>query len=503
MENKGRCAATGRNMRAALLSHIIITAVNLLTRKFFISAVGSEYIGLSSLIGHALGFLALLECGFSAACAFALYSPLARDERQEISSIIVYLKGKYRIFCALTLIIGTLATPLVVYFAKGQKGAALLWIISVIDQGVSFLFSYRRILPVSDQKSYSVTAASTVFFAAAQTARFAALKICRSFLLYFVIGILFGIAEELYIFLRVGKMYPYLAKKAPVLSREKRHEISVQVKALLFQKIGGVCLGSVDNLAIFAYLGLSCGTLYSNYTMIMGIFLAFVAILTGSVGASVGNLGVMESSARMEKVFLTSYFAVFFVGSTLSITLFFTYPIIMELWMGKDMVQGALPTALFCTSMFISCIKRPVGVFLDGFGLFEKEKYKALLEAGLSLAVTLFLTGKMGISGVLIGQISGLLFSALFEPYILYRYGFLTSSTGFIKENVMYFSALAASVLLSKLLCFRTPGVSVSCALLRAAFCILSCTSVFGLAFFDSERLSAVLKYGRRIVFGR
>ncbi len=501
-----RVAASGRNLRTALIGQILIVTVNLISRRIFIRILGSEYMGLSGLCGHLLNILSLLEPGFDAACIFALYRPLAFGDKILTAQICAYLKRIYRIVAAATLAAGALLTPLALRLSdsgEGGKGVLLIWLLSVADMSLAYLFSHRKVLPFADQKAYVITTYGYVFFIIGQAARLFALVRFGSFISYLLAGILSGIAEEIMLSRRVRKMYPYLENAPYPIPGNEKQVIHGQVRALFFHKVGGIVQGSVDNMAVFTFLGLSSGAVYSNYTMLSGTCLAFIGIITGSIGASVGNLGVVADKKRMERVFSTSFFAVFLGAGFLATALYFTYPTLMRLWMGEGMVLGLFETALFCVSMFVFSVRRPIGVFLDGCGLFEKEKYKAITEAAIGCVVTFTLAPRLGISGVLIGQIFGAAaFSFWYETYVLYRYGFYSDFSAFLRELLRYIVALFFSVFLSGVLCNFIEANGVKDIFLRIGLCAAAFSCVFGILFFDNVRLRDTVRYARRIFNG-
>ncbi len=498
-----RAAASGKNLRAALVGQLLTVIVNLISRRIFIKLLGSEYMGLSGLCGHLLNFLSLLEPGFDGACAFALYRPLAFGDSVQASQICAFLRKVYHRISFVTLVAGLCLTPLALSLSGDnihRERIVLIWVLSVADMSLSYLFSHRRVLPVSDQKAYVVTTNGYIFFIVGQALRLFALVAYRSFLSYLLAGIIAGIFEELTLYLRVKRMYPLLAYARYPLAASEKSVIYGQVKSLFFTKLGGIVTGSVDNMAVFTFLGLSAGAMYSNYTMLSGICLSFIGIMTSSVGASVGNLGAVNAEKRMERVFSVVFFAVFFISGFLSSALYFTYPVIVRLWMGQEMVLGGVETALFCVSMFVSAVRRPFGVFIDGCGLFAKEKHKALVEAVLGCIITFLLSPKIGISGVLIGQIAGAAaFSVWYEPYILYKYGFRCSLSRFLRDALRYVLALCFAFFLSGVMCNFCGDTGAQGLLVRILLCAVAFVSVFGILFFDSAILREAMVYIRKI----
>ncbi|MBR3996218.1 MAG: polysaccharide biosynthesis C-terminal domain-containing protein [Clostridia bacterium] len=502
-----RVSASGKNLRVSLFGHFMTVIFNFATRRIFLSVLGSECTGFSGLSAHILNFLTLIEPGFDAACAFCLYRPLAYSDNNLTHSIMGYLSKIYKRTGILTFIAGLFALPLALYLSKGSVDtgfATTVYLFSLVEMSVSYLIVHRRILPVSDQKSYIVTGFGYGIFITSKLTQLIVLLTTRNYIVCLACGIITGLFGELILYCIIGKMYPFIKKTPEKLPEKVRAEIKSKAGSLFFHKVGAILCGSVDNMAVFIFIGLGGGTMYSNYTMLSGVCLAFISIITGSVAASVGNLGVTGSRERMMKVYSTALFSVFALALFFALSLFFTYPIIVELWVGAEMVLNAGTTALFCMVMFLSALRRPTGVFLDGFGLFDKEKYKAIAEAVITLLATIILAPRFGIAGVLLGQLCGvLLFSFWYEPYILFKYGFRHDMSMFFRDMMKYIFALMLSFCMCLVLCLCSGDFFQGMPKLffRIAVCGFSVMSVFSILFFDSERLSETLRYGKRLIF--
>ena len=499
-----RVSASGKNLRVSLTAYFITVVFNFLTRRIFLTMLGSEYTGFSGMCGHVLNFLSLLEPGFDAACAFCLYKPLAFGDRELSAALMAYIKRVYRIIGVLTAVTGVCALPVVFRLSAGkvEKNFALtVYFLLLLEMSLSYFISYRRILPVSDQKSYAVTGYSCAIFVFSRLIQFAVLLGFNSYTGYLLAGIAAEVPGELWLSKKIGKMYPYLKKTARPLTKTEKHDIHEKVRSLFFHKAGAILCNSVDNMAVFIFLGLHAGAVYSNYTMLSGTCLSFITVIAGSASASVGNLGVTAGKKRMLSVYSTALFAVFLLSGFFAQSLFFTYPLLVNLWVGKELVLGISSSALFCILMFANALRRPSGIFIDGFGLFDREKYKTAVEALITMTVTCILAPKYGINGVLLGQLAGTLgFSFFFEPYILFKYGFCESLSFFLRKLSCYLFAFILSFILSAVLCFCTRDIYTAGTqvILRIGICAFSTLSVFLIMFFDSTLLSDTSRYARK-----
>ncbi len=501
-----RVSASGKNLRFSVAGQLITVIFNFVIRRAFIGILGTEYTGFSGLCGHVLNFLSLLEPGFDAACVYCLYKPLAYGDRELVGALMTYIKKVYRIIGTVTFIVGVLAMPVVFLMSSENVDpgfGSVIYLLMLFEMSISYFFTHRSILPSADQKSYTVAVFGYASFTVSRFLQLIILGETGSYILYIISGILCGLLGEILLYRRIGKMYPYIKKSAKKIPADVKKEATSKAASLFFRKAGAVLCGSADNMAIFAFLGLGAGTVYSNYTMLSGICLAFISVIIGSAGASVGNLGVTSGKYRMMKIYSTALFAIFMLTGFFAISLFFTYPLIVELWLGSEMVLDMGTTALFCVSMLISGLRRPGAMFIDSMGLFDKEKFKSVTEAFITVCMTLILTPQLGIRGVLTGQLCAvLLFSFPWEIYILFRHGFGERIGIFLRELSGYVFALLLSFVLSAALCFCTRGQldGIGLILIRILICAFSVTSVFFILFFDSERFGQAFRYGIRML---
>ena len=417
-----RTRAAAANFGASLVGQTITIAVNFASRRIFLAVMGSEYMGLGSLFGHILSFLSLAEPGFAAAVIYACYRPIAEGDTERITALNTFLSRVNLVSAAVSALAGLALTPFLPQIADippRLTDASKVYLLSVANLSLGYVFASRRAFAFANMQGYILTAYHTAFFAAMSFARLTVLRITSSYEMYLAASIAFGVAEDYALHVYLGKKYPFL-KASAHLSPESVRAIVKQVCALFFHRLGAIIVGSADNLAVMSFLGLAAGAYYGNYTMISGSLAAFASLAAGSVSSSLGNLGATESKSRVRSVFWKVFGAVFAIAAVTSPLLYFAYPKIISAWVGEKYVLGSLETFLFCTSYFIVTVRSAFLVFRDALGLFRLEFFKPFLEVAVNVPLTLFLTPKLGIAGVLIGQISGMLVCLVYEPAVLF-----------------------------------------------------------------------------------
>ena len=98
---------------------------------------------------------------------------------------------------------------------------------------------------------------------------------------------------------------------------------------------------------------------------------------------------------------------------------------------------------------------------IDSSGLFNHLRLKAVLEVFINLAVSfLFLmVFQMGVYGVLLGTTVSIAATCLWwEPYVIFKYAFRSSSLPYFIKYGVYFAVTLITAVLSRLVCDQIPG---------------------------------------------
>ena len=89
-------------------------------RTILIHILGSEYAGLSSLFTSILQVLSLADLGFGSAMVYAMYEPIANDDKESICALMHYFRKIYIIIGIVVLLIGIATMPFIKYFINGK-----------------------------------------------------------------------------------------------------------------------------------------------------------------------------------------------------------------------------------------------------------------------------------------------------------------------------------------------------------------------------------------------
>lgn len=428
MNNNSRIANSLKNINNGLISQALSLIFNFIVRTVFITYLSKEYLGISGLFTNILTILSLAELGFGSAIVYSMYKPLAENNEKKIQAIMNFYKKVYRNIGIIVGIIGICIIPFMDYIIKDKpdiNNLILIYIIYLANSVASYFFAYKRSILTADQKEYILSRYKYIFIAIKSVAQIIILAIFKSFILYLIIQIVITVAENIFISIKVDKIYPFLSKKNnEKLSLEELKSIKDDVSALVLAKFGNVMLNGTDNIIISSFIGVDWVGVLSNYTLITGSIVMVLSQITASITGSVGNFIAKEKLESRYEFFNRVDFFYFWIYGFSTICLMILLNPFIELWIGTDYLVNQSTVNVLGINFFISGIMSLFWTFRSTMGLFTQGKYRPLIAAFLNIIISIILGKYIGIIGVLLGTtISRLLVNLIFDPYIIHKYG--------------------------------------------------------------------------------
>ena len=113
-----------KNIASSLGLKILMLGLQFATRTLFIHNLGTLYNGINSLVSSTLSFLNVAELGIGSAIVFAMYKPVADDDREKVKQYLAYYKKIYHTLGLIVLAIGLVMMPFLPYMMKDLQGTA-------------------------------------------------------------------------------------------------------------------------------------------------------------------------------------------------------------------------------------------------------------------------------------------------------------------------------------------------------------------------------------------
>lgn len=452
-----------RNTAVALIGQASTLILSFITRTVFIRSLGASYLGINGLFTNILSVLSFAELGFGTAIVYALYKPLAEQDKRQVSALMNFYAKIYRFIGLFIFVAGTVLIPNLDFFIGdiSELPAELppLWVVYILyllNSSTSYFFNYKRTLVTASQNGYIDSINTLTVSVIRNVLQIIVLVIWHAFIPYLVIQIGCTLLGNVFISIKADKLFPYLKEfRHEKLEKEKIISIIRNVLAMACHKLGSVIVSGTDNILISKFVGVVATGYYSNYTLLTSTVKTFYIQLFSPITASVGNL-VAEKSEKetytfFRKLFFINAYIAIFCTSCLATLM---NPFITLLW-GKEYTFSIGIVAFIVLNFFLTCMRQTSCIFIDTNGLFWQVKWKSVFEAAINMVISIILAEplKFGLLGVIIGTtISTLTTNFWWEPYVVYKYALKERLGGYFIQYSGFSLVAIASIMVTYLI---------------------------------------------------
>ena len=418
------------NAEVNMVFYFLSLFLTFFSRKIFLDCLGTEFIGLTGTLNNILGYLNLSELGIGACIGYFLFKPIQTNNREEIQEILSLLGYLYNwigaiIFCGAFVI--SLFFPLIFNDAELPLGIVYFAFYSFLGSAlIGYFINYRRMLLTADQKNYLVAVYLESFRLLKLVLQIFLAYNYRNLYVWVGIEFLFSVIACIVLNWKINKEYPWLKvnKRDGRQLLKKYPEIITKTKQVFIHKIKDFVLVKSDELFIFFFVSLKMVAFYGNYMIIISKLISLFSSVTGSVGASVGNLVAEGNKSNMMKVFWEYTTIQHTIAAILCFSLYaFLEPFIAH-WLGAEYIMDHRILILLVIFIYITNSRNSVDSFNYAHGLYA-DVWSAWAELIINVSVTIVCGLKWGIIGILLGKIVSLLaIVVLWKPYYLFSAGF-------------------------------------------------------------------------------
>lgn len=447
-----------RNASFAWINQIIHIIAQFIARTAIIKTLSIEYVGLNGLFSNILMVLSLAELGVGTAITFSLYEPIAKDDKKKILAIMQFYRKVYCMIGIIIFLIGLSVTPFLSYFIKDIpdiENIGLIYILFVINTGISYFFSYKASYLNATQNNYVVYINHSFFEILMVLLQVLTLCLTKRFECYLIIGVLFVALQNISITCMTNKKYSFLLSRENIkLDQEIFLTIKKNTMALVFHKIGSIIVFATDNLIISKFVGIVSTGIFSNYTMVTDAMCKIISKAFDAISASVGNLVIQESKEKQKSIFFNIMFLNFVFYAILCACLIAVLNRFMLIWVGKKFLLSIGVVFVLVLKLYITGMRGSVQTFKNAMGLYWNNKFMPIAEAVINLIVSVIFVRHFGIVGVMAGTIiSSICTCVWIEPLVLFRDGLHSNLSEYVKRYILYF-------ILSMILCLSSYAIN-------------------------------------------
>ncbi len=507
MASRSRTEYAAKNTTVAVISQVAAILMGYLVRIVFTHTLSADYVGVNGLFLDIINILSLTELGLGTAITYALYRPIQDNDIEKQKSLMRLFRDFYRIVAALVLGLGLLILPFMDLLFKETPAVdhlIVIYLLYLINNAGSYLLIYKKTLIDAHQLSYIGTVYKTTSWMLQDIAQIMVLVFTHNFILYLCMNLAATLGSNLLISRRADRMYPYLKDGDPLpLPKEERQEIFKNISAMMMHKLSTVVVNNTDNVILSACIGVVTVGKYSNYYLIIHSVKNVLLQLFEGIAASIGNLGVSSESTQVKKVFETTFFLCQWAFGLGAIALFEMLDPFVALSFGESYVFEKNVVFMLCVCFFVSGMRNATLVFRDSLGLFWYDRYKAIAEAVLNIAISLLLVQKYGAAGVFAGTVLSTLFTSTWvEPYVLYKHRLREPVRGYFARYLLYTAVMALTAFGTDRLCglLATQSLLIVQLAVRFVICLIVPNVVLLLVYWNTEEFRFACQKARLVI---
>ena len=435
-----------RNVFAEVLNRVLTFGLPFASRTVFIWIIGAEYLGLNGLFTSVLGVLSLAELGFGQAIVYAMYKPVADDDKETLCAYYAFYRVVFRIVGGLILLCGLGLMPFLPKLVHGDVPADVslyvVYLIHLANAVVSyFLFAYKGVLLTVHQRLDVQTHIDTVVQISQNVGSLLVLCLTRSYYCYVLVMIVFTVMKNVLIAREAKRLFPDVVCRGR-LSRAQTRKLLGDVGSIFLHRIGTVVAYSSDNLVVSSCLGLVSVAVYGNYYTIYKTVTGFVYVIFSSLTAGFGNAIHTESKESVwEKFRKMNGFALVAISWCAAMMLALYQPF-MALWTGKDsgLVRPFTTAALMVVYFYVNNARQGLLVLKEALGLWRPDQFKPVVSGVVNCAVSIALAQAIGMDGIILGTVVAFLFVEIpWESAVVFRNYFRggdSEGRGFLRRYV-------------------------------------------------------------------
>ena len=395
-----------KNILASALPQIASLISGLILPSLIIRNFGSEINGLVSSTKTISSYISIVGAGIATAVTQALYVPVAKKDVVSINGMLHAANTMFQrigiVYCAILLIISSIY-PLIIHTSLRNSSVFLLLIVIGISGASEFFAIGRcRALLYADQKTYVCTLIQAIGILCSVLFAAVTLWLNASIVLVQLSISITYILRSIILILYVNKHYPLLRdfKTAPPIETavEKRKD------AMVHQLSGLAALNSQTTI-LSVITGLESVSIYSVYNNVFSAIQSICTSLCTAVTPFIGRelaLNKRDSLLKMYDIMEFSFFNL--VAFVYSVSAVMILPFI-RIYTSHADINYIYPyfAVIFVFFSAFYVLKLPCCALINISGQFKETKWKAILEAILSIVLGVACTYYIGFSGVILG----------------------------------------------------------------------------------------------------
>lgn len=492
-KKKSRTEYSILNISTNLIGYVLNTVLGFVCRIVFVQCLSADYLGVNGLFTNILTMLSLAELGVGGAIVYALYKPLAENDKEKITSLMKLYSKAYKMIGLLIAVIGLALIPFLKLVIREQptinESIYLLYVINLFNTASSYFFSYRSSLLIAAQRNYIVSGISYTVTVVQSILQMVFLLAFRNYIGYLLIQTIGTFLFNVIVSCVAVKQFPYIREKdVKPLSKEEQHALISNVRDLMVYKVSGLLVNSTDNILITFFNGLATTGIASNYILLVNTLNSLLAQIFNGLTASIGNHNASEPVEKRYQMFNFLNLMNFWIFGWAALGIYFCSSDLVQLCFGEKYVLSNEIPFVMALNFFTVGMMNAVWTYKHTLGLFHYGRFIQFFTGILNIVFSVLLGTYWGLFGILFATFIARLFTSLwYDPYAVFKYGFQKSVSIYMKKIIKYLVILMCSAFLCHILfLFVSTGL-----IMRIWEKIILCSAVSNIIFWISFRKTA------------
>lgn len=494
------------NILTGFGGYFLNTIMGYICRMVFVRCLSAEYLGVNGLFTNILSMLSLAELGIGGAIGFALYKPLAEDDRDKIATLMRFYGKAYRIIGCVVAVVGLLMMPflniIITEQPDIQENLYVIYLLYLFNTASTYFFSYRSALLTAAQRNYIVLGINYAVTIMQSIIQIPVLLMTHNYMAYLIVQTIGVFVNNVIVSWWAKKDYPYISKRdVKPLSHDEKRGLFINIKALTINKLSTILVNNTDNIVLTYFSGLVAVGVVSNYVILTNTLSSLTSQLFNSLTASVGNLNAIENDEKKYSFFQILNLSNFWIFGWGAIGIAFVSGDIVRLCFGEEYVLGISIPLVLAINFYIVGMQNAVYAYKNTMGLFRYGQYLLLLTAAINLVLDIVLGKTMGILGIYLATaIARITTNAWYEPYAVFRYGLKVSLLHYLRKYIEYIAVLVVTGGICYFLCSLCQFHIAINVVIKIIICSVVPNFIFFICYHKSEEGQYLIGTAKRFV---
>lgn len=420
------------NVCVSITFKVTTMITSIIVKRMLVSSCGIAVNGLNTLYLSVIGFLAVAELGVGSAITFCMYKPIVEENHEQVAALYRLFVRFYYTIGSVIFLLGLVLLPALPYLAKDYiaeqvnlSGTFVLMLGSVV---ITYLFSAKTALFNAYKNNYVTTAITSSGLLLQQVLQIVVLTVGNSFVAYLWCRIIAVLAQWVITEVLIRKKYSNIVRIRANLEPAAKENLKKNIKAMFIHKIGAAMVFNLDSIIISYFVGIIALGEYSNYLTILSAITGILVLIFNSMTSIVGHYFVGESKAKVIRTHEIYHLVNFSVGMVFYLGYYSIIDNLIAVLFSADFIVAKTIKYTITLNGFVQFLRQNTMMFREATGAFYYDRWKPLVEGIMNTVLSIVFVKRFGVAGVLAATIvTNLLICHIVEPYVLYRFSFMSS----------------------------------------------------------------------------